>query len=624
MLNTDNRQLFLEALKPPLGYRFDRGIGTTFTLDLIALLITPLSLMLFDRGNIDEALQDPLLLLEGLRSNANRLTIFCQAGYIAVPPKDNYLYRYLEDIVLEVKAPGGGVFHPKVWLLRYISENGPTVYRLLNLSRNLTFDRCWDLMLQIDGEVADRKVGYSRNRPLSDFVHSLSELALREPSTRIKDDIDLISEEVRKLDFLPPLGFEDYPIFYPSGIPGYRSYRFDDYISRLMVISPFLTRPFLNQITRKGENHILISMVDSIDEMSPAIHNRFEKIYVMDDLASSDPEDEDFISIDREKDDVSSLKEVELTGLHAKLFVMESGWDVKWLLGSGNATDAFYRGRNVEFMIELSGKKSLYGIDKILGEEDDDFALLTLLKPYPVPEKRIEIETAKLKAEELADDLRRWLVDQELYLEVQGKDDSQLDLALVNTTNIQIPAGDFSVTCWPVNLISSHAQTLTPALLRAPIVFPNISIKSITPFIAFQVEARVDNHKLTTRFVLNLPIENMPPTRDDLIISAIIENQGQFLRYLRLLLAGEGALLASDEWFRIGEHLSDDKSAWEDLDMPLLEDLVRALSRSPEKKIDRIAEIVEQLQHTEEGKQLIPKEFHYLWEIILQARNEIK
>ena len=131
MLSSDNRQLFVDALRPPDGYQFDRGIGTTFTLDLITLLIAPLSFALFDRASIYDALQDPLILLEALRRNANRLTIFCQAGYISVPPKDNYLYSYLEDIVVEVKSPGGGVFHPKVWLLRYISEDAPTIYRLL-------------------------------------------------------------------------------------------------------------------------------------------------------------------------------------------------------------------------------------------------------------------------------------------------------------------------------------------------------------------------------------------------------------------------------------------------------------------------------------------------------------
>jgi hypothetical protein len=79
-----------------------------------------------------------------------------------------------------------------------------------------------------------------------------------------------------------------------------------------------------------------------------------------------------------------------------------------------------------------------------------------------------------------------------------------------------------------------------------------------------------------------------------------------------------------DEWFRTDHKFKNTSATWENLDMPLLEDLIRALSRSPEKKIDRIAEIVEQLRRTPQGQQIIPPEFDQLWQTILQARNEIK
>ena len=624
MLAPDNRQLFIDALKPPEGYQFDRGIGTTFTLDLITLLITPLSLALFDRASIDDALQDQFILLEGLRRNANRLTIFCQAGYISVPPKDNYLYRYLEDMIVEVNAPGGGIFHPKVWLLRYISEDSPTIYRLLNLSRNLTFDRSWDLMLQLEGEVADRKVGFSRNRPIGDFILALPELALRDPSSRIKDDIGLLYEEVRKVNFSPPSGFEGYPKFIPSGIPDYRWLRFADTHSRLMVISPFLTNNFLNRITKNGGNHILVSRVSSIDETSLHARNRFEKIYVLDDLADSDPEDVIFLDNEKEQDEGSSHRKIELTGLHAKLLVMESGWNVRWLLGSANATDAAFKGHNVEFMVELKGKRSRFGIDKILGNQDDDSSLLALLKPYPVPDQRIETDTEAAKAEELANEVRKWLVETGLSLDVRENENSQFDLELKGDQEIQPPTGEYSITCWPVSLPSSYAQKLNVQQVTMSITFMDISAVRITPFIAFQVDTKVETARHQSRFVLHLPIKNLPSNRDDLILSAIIEDQGQFLRYLRLLLAGETSFPSGEEWLRTNLNLQKPSTSWEDLDLPLLEDLIRALSRSPEKKIDRIAEIVEQLRRTPQGQQIIPAEFDHLWQTILQARNEIK
>ena len=112
--------------------------------------------------------------------------------------------------------------------------------------------------------------------------------------------------------------------------------------------------------------------------------------------------------------------------------------------------------------------------------------------------------------------------------------------------------------------------------------------------------------------------------RDDLIISAIIEDQGQFLRLLRLLLAGDASFSGGEEWLKGAFSFQKTSVTWEDLDLPLLEDLIRALSRSPETKIDRIAEIVEKLRRTPQGQQIIPAEFDQLWQTILQARKEIQ
>ena len=477
--------------------------------------------------------------------------------------------------------------------------------------------------MQMDGEVADRKLGFSRNRPLSDFIYALPDLAIREPGSRIKNDINLLTDEVRKVNFSSPIGFEGYPEFYPSGIPGYRSYRFPSDIYRLMVISPFITRPFLNQITRNGDNHVLVSRVTSIDDMSSQLRNRFKNIYVLDDMASSDPEDTATLEDELERVDQRTHNDVELSGLHAKLFVMENRWDAKWLLGSANATDAAFRGHNVEFMIELTGRKSKFGIDKILGDEDDDFSLSALLMPYPESRQQAEVDAAEAKAENLAEQVRTLLVEAELSLKVEESDKSQFDLALSGSKEFKPAEGDISVLCWPVSLPMSYAQSFDSTIKTKPIVFPKISIVYITPFIAFQIEARVDTSKHITRFVLNLPIQNLPPNRDDLIISAIIEDQGQFLRYLRLLLAGDTSY-AIEEFLQIGQSMRKDSSKWLDLDMPLIEDLIRALSRSPQNKIDRIAEIVEQLQRTPQGKQIIPEEFEQLWQAILLARNEIK
>ena len=38
MLEPRDRQLLFDALRPPDGFRFDQGVGTTYSLDLLALV----------------------------------------------------------------------------------------------------------------------------------------------------------------------------------------------------------------------------------------------------------------------------------------------------------------------------------------------------------------------------------------------------------------------------------------------------------------------------------------------------------------------------------------------------------------------------------------------------------
>lgn len=625
MLSPNDRKLFLNALKPPEGYQFDRGVGTTFTLDLLTLLVAPVSLALFDSASADDALQDPLLTLESLRRYSERLSIFCNSGYISIPKKANYLFRYLEDMLIEVRAPNGGYFHPKLWLLRFVNDPNPSIYRLLCLSRNLTFDRSWDLMVRIEGEVAThRTMGYSKNRPLSDFIQTLPLLAVQKPSARVLEDIDLLSNEVHRVIFNAPENFTDQIAYYPSGIPGYRSYRFKGPYRRMLVVSPFLTNGFLNEKTRQGQNHILISRIDSIDDLSSHCRKRFKDIYVLDDDADMEIEDlaMDDTAVEGKTQDTKP-KEIELSGLHAKLFVLEDRKYATWLIGSANATDAAFRGRNVEFMIHLKGRKFAVGIEKILGEKENAFSLSAMLKLYPHTKTQTPKDDKHAKAEKLADDVRNWLINEKLELEVIPSGEDNYDMNMERKNDAPPPDGSFQILCWPISLKPDQKQFAQISDYSEVAKFENLSILSLTPFIAFEIKAKKEIVGALIQFVLRLPISGLPEQRDDYIFGAIISNRMQFLRYLRLLLAGEYEFQLPDLTYGDGKGRQDFDIDWEDLDLPLLEDLVRALSRSPKEKIDRIAKIVEQLERTPDGKAIIPDEFYFLWDAIIKARSEI-
>ncbi len=615
MLAPHDRQLLLDMIRPPVGYRFDAGMGTTFTLDLFTLLVIPLSLAMYDRDSLEQALNDPLILLDSLRQNANRLAIFCQAGYIQAPAKSHPLFHQLEKMIVQVQAPNGGVFHPKTWILRYTAENTPPVYRFLNLSRNLTHDRSWDIALCLDGKTDTKE---HPNQPLVDFFSALPALATQKLPNHIQTLIDGFITSIPAISFESIGKFADGFSFRPMGIPGYTKNSPPQKLDRALVISPFLTNNFLERITAQGSNHVLISRQDSLDALHPETLRRFSQIYILDQMA--EPEDED-------KNNEIPAAEESPSGLHAKLIITEKDHKATWLVGSANATDAAFS-TNVEFTLVLDGALPDIGIDAVLGSENQKDVLRTLLSPYKILETPI-IDTAdEIQAEKLADEVRQWLIKSQFAISVQADADGTFDFLLASGQEESQPNGIFELGCYPVTLGNNDKKTISTMAGKSTCQFNHLSFAGLTAFIVFEVSASYRNAKHSIAFILNLPISGLPENRADLLLAEIIANPRQFLRYLRLLLADESWQIAPIDLLNqdSGEswRFENSTSTWDEEDMPLLENLVRALSRSPEEKLESISNLISRLKSTPAGEKLIPPEFDALWSILNQARQELR
>src|SRR4051794_37204212 len=181
MLEPHGRTLLFDILKPPEGHVLDAAIATTYTLDLMALLTAPVAFSLFDVDDHRDLLkQDSLTLLESLRRYADKITVFCQAGQIGLPKAQFPQLEFLEQSVVQCRArvPGAS-FHPKIWLIRYTAPEDRVTYRFACLTRNLTFDRCWDTVVTLDGALLDRERAIAMNHPLGNFVSALPDCARR-------------------------------------------------------------------------------------------------------------------------------------------------------------------------------------------------------------------------------------------------------------------------------------------------------------------------------------------------------------------------------------------------------------------------------------------------------------
>lgn len=282
MLEPDNRRHLFESLKPPAGYDLDYAVGTTYSLDLNMLLAIPMAFTFFDWEDENGRLgTDQMAVLEAIRRYANRISIFCQRGNIAVPHRSQQLYVYLEESVFEAIAPNaGGSFHPKLWVLRFISPEPMVRYRVLCLSRNLTFDRSWDTMLALEGNLLDRRRNFGANRPLGDFIASLPDLALRDLPGEAAQKIDRIQDELRRVEFDLPDGFKEYK-FWPLGIEGHRKWPFQGRIDRMLIISPFISEGCLERLIDECGGCVLVSRLGSLEALAPKLLDNFERVCLL-------------------------------------------------------------------------------------------------------------------------------------------------------------------------------------------------------------------------------------------------------------------------------------------------------------------------------------------------------
>ena len=267
MLGTRERSLLLDSLRPPAGYRLRRAVGTSFTLDLMALLTAPLAFTFFDAQDEDGApLADPVALLEALRRYAEKVTLFCQAGAIGVPKPDQTLLAYLEGSVIEVQPRHeGGIFHPKLWVLNFESEERPAIYRVLCLSRNLTFARTWDTCLRLEGRLVQRQRGYSRNRPLADLLLALPGLATRPITAELQQDLERMAHDIRRVDFRAPPRFSGFRV-HTFGLWRRRGLPFPEG-GRSLVMSPFLVGSTVRDLVRDHGLDVLISRPEAFEDV---------------------------------------------------------------------------------------------------------------------------------------------------------------------------------------------------------------------------------------------------------------------------------------------------------------------------------------------------------------------
>ena len=619
MLSPDSRTTAFELIRPPVGYRLDFAVLTTYTLDLEALLVLPLSVLAHPEGGLEALLADPLQLHQAIRDAGDRVHVFVDQTGIAIPRSARPLYSMLEPSVHPVRAPNGGIFHPKVWIARFtaMDETAEDLLRVAILSRNLTFDRSWDVALASEAQFRSNRY-VEASRPLRDFLLALPQMAThtnRTPSD-VADCVEALADQVWQTAFPAPDGFDSPIEFRAIGLTrdcqawspppnGYRA----------LAVAPFVNRTVLDEVCRLSENdRILVSRQEELDNLSEDALAAWSQILVLSDVAQGEAEDGPAdADAEGQADTDGTVKggpgtgsESSPSGLHAKMIAVEYRWNVTWSVGSANLTWSAFTGNNVEMMALITGKKARangQGIDHFL-----DGGFRDLCVPYQRTELE-EVDRCISDARARLEAARDVLADADLRVVCEPGD----DLWTLTIDGGQMPFDDdIDIMVWPVSIAEDQALQLhEPLRWRLPLA-------GLTAFIAFRLRVAVRDVD-DIRMALQLPAEGMPVDRMHHVLRGLLDSPEKFLRFLRALLGGFDQLLG---WTR-DEGKENGLASWGvgTGGEALLDDLVRTASRDPERLVP-VRRLIDDLRKTEEGRRIVPDDLFAVWTAVEEALSQ--
>ena len=522
-----------------------------------------------------------------------------------MPGNVSSLYILLEKMVFTVKTDKqSGIakypsFHPKFWLIRYTNSNDEYIYRIVVLSRNLTFDRSWDISFYMDGKVTKRNV--RKNEPVCDFLRYLSAQLPDDKNGKEKaKSIRSLISELPNVIFDPnDRMFNDYE-FIPNGIKrnNGKLYRFDETdlfnetFHEIFIMSPFISGDIIRDFNNRNDfspiensRYMLVTRELSLGKLNPDDVSNFD-IYTLRDRV-----------IDGETSISDDATPAQKQDIHAKVYMIKKYSTSNLYLGSLNASHNAVYG-NVEFMIRLESKNRYLNMDKLRdslfgGDEDDEGN----------PFHKVTLETAIISEEDDAtNDLSAVIKDINRInarAVVNECDDEHYSIDLHFDA---FDTGIFTVSIRP--LLSSKCE-----LLNEEIEFENLTMDQLSEFYVVSVS---DGDKTVER-VLIIPTDGLPEEREKMIVSKVVSDKECFYRYVAFLL-GDDSIISVLEANIIGadSHGEQNRPSYS---LPALyEKMLQTAATAPERfrGIDYLIKTI-----TKDG--VIPDDFKKLYETFKKA-----
>mgnify|MGYP003885829985 CR=1 FL=1 len=356
-------QPYLDELRPERGETIRLALIATYSVDLSAIAAMLLALI---ARNDDKGSGAAIDFAEAVDQLRDRVRVIVQRGRIARPASLPRVAGILDQFVIEQTHDERiRSWHPKIALVAYEGPRGPTRWRLWIGSRNLTRSQDLEAGVLLDGY---RKRGKGRTKldGIGNLGANLASFAKRSDASAISEELDAVwwqaPDGFRLRAILDGLG-EDVGLAVepPAGV-----------IDGITIVSPFLSAGFLKKAGHWGPEggRTLVSSMPALVDMASKAGSplaAFSRV-----LAYAAP-DETIENKGPEAAQSARTEDYEAEpqplALHAKLVAFHQGNTSIVRIGSANATDRAWSGRNSEVMVELEANEAFNpGLNFLIGK----------------------------------------------------------------------------------------------------------------------------------------------------------------------------------------------------------------------------------------------------------------
>ena len=525
------------------------------------------------------------------------MLIFCDSSQIhsVEAKKRNRFLGLLEKVIVPVSLQQKGnrgfpSFHPKCWILqfRHVSDAKRLKYKLIVLSRNLTFDRSWDVSVCLDGVENNDSTFDIQTQRLIGFVDFLKkQIDANDSDISSKNQfINELIDGLSKVKFKTyDRNFTDFEIL-PIGTDAFDIN--DDTLFRnkdfdyMTVMSPFVSKSVIQRLLCGRESYydrILVTRESELYKIKD-LPRLFDVYCLQDHIVDGEEIASDFGDDSPKPEDI-----------HAKIyFTRDSSGKNTLYIGSMNASESGVN-RNVELMLKLT---------------------CTNFSPNDFNTELGLLETGKYFKEIDFDSIN--------FDKLPQNPDDEFDKALKILCRLELSARVIDLDNDTYNVeISIPNYTDNGLNLRiSPFFAKGISIDISSYFVVeglsfsqlseFYVIAYGENER-----IIKIPTEDMPEGREQNIITSIISSKKKLSEYIAFVLGDDALTSFADEVLDIidGEFMdekTDKKSSAADDMIPIYERMLKTSVTNP----DRIKDI-ESIVQMIDDENIVTPEFKKLY-----------